>query len=405
MKENTVKYQDVLDAQAQQNHIIRKTPLVRSSAFSRILDAEIYFKSEFLQRTGSFKIRGAYFKIQSLSVKKKNKGVITASAGNHGQGVALAASLEKIRCTVIMPKSASPAKISATREYGATVILEGSNYEESWMYAKKLAGKTQATIIHAYDDSSIIAGQGVVGLEILEQLDDIDEIYVPVGGGGLLAGVLVAIKTKRPDIKIIGVQSKSHPSMKKSLDVKSHKKIPGKRTIADGIAVSNPGIQTFNIIKKLVDKIVLVGEEDMIKAMFLLMERSKIIVEPAGVVGVAYLLKNRPRSKKKIVVILSGGNIDMYLLGQIVDKGLATMGRLMKISVLLPDEAGALKKLVDEITSLNANIVEVVHDRLSFDVYAGSVGVTLSLEMEGKEQSGKLIQHLKNKNIKFKMMT
>ena len=337
--------------------------------------------------------------------RKKSKGVIAASAGNHGQGVALAASLEKIPCTVIMPKSASPAKISATREYGATVILEGSNYEESWRYAKKLAGKTKSTIIHAYDDSSIIAGQGVVGLEILEQLDNIDEIYVPIGGGGLLAGVLTAIKTKRPKIKIIGVQSKSHPSMKKSLDAKSHKKILGKRTIADGIAVSNPGIQTFNIIKRLVDKIVLVEEEDMIKAMFLLMERSKIIVEPAGVVGVAYLLKNKPRSKKKIVVILSGGNIDMYLLGQIVDKGLATMGRLMKISVLLPDKAGALKKLVDEITSLNANIVEVVHDRLSFYVDAGSVGVILSLETEGKEQSRKLIQHLKNKDIKFKMMT
>ena len=400
-----LSYEDIKKAQKTQGKEIRKTPLVHSPFFSELTDSQLYFKSEFQQKTGSFKIRGAYYKIKSLSNEEKKNGVVAASAGNHGQGVAYASSLEKIPCTIVMPKHASPAKVAATRGYGAKVILEGDTYDESWAKAKEISKNTGAKIIHAFDDPQIIAAQGVIGLEILEDLPDVDEIYLPIGGGGLAAGILIAIKTKNPKIKVIGVQSKSFPSMKESFESGSLKSVDGSRTIADGISVKKPGQLTFSIIKELIDDIVLVDDPQIIKAMFLLMERGKIIVEPAGVVGLAYLIDKKPSLGKKVVTVLAGGNVDMYLLGQIVDKGLAAIGRLLKIFILLPDKPGTLKDVVDEITSANANIVEVVHDRLSLDINAGSAGVTLSLETEGKEHAQKLIERLKEKNIQFKLMT
>ncbi len=398
-------FEEIEKAKSMQGKEIRKTPLLHSPFFSQLIGSEIYFKSEFQQKTGSFKIRGAYYKIKLLTNEEKKNGVVAASAGNHAQGVAFASSLEKIPCTIVMPEHASPAKIAATRGYGAKVILSGINYDESWAKVKEISTQTGAKIIHAFDDPQIIAAQGVIGLEILDDLPDVDEIYLPIGGGGLAAGVLIAIKTKNPKIKIVGVQSKSFPAMKESLSSGTLKSTVGKRTIADGISVQRPGELTFSIIKELIDDIVLVDDSQIIKAMFLLMERAKIVVEPAGAVGLAYLLDNKPPLGKKISVILAGGNVDMYLLGQIVDKGLAAMGRLLKISVLLPDRPGALKDLVDEITAQNANIVEVVHDRLSLDINAGSAGVTLSLETEGQESANKLISRLKEKNIQFKLLT
>lgn len=401
----TPSYEDVIKAQSMKGKDIRKTPLTYSPSFSQLTGSEIYFKSEFHQKTGSFKIRGAYFKIKSLTEEEKKNGVVAASAGNHAQGVAFASSLEKIPCTIVMPKNASPAKVSATRGYGANVILEGNNYEESWAKAQNIAEKTGATIIHAFDDPQVIAAQGVIGLEILEELPDVEEVYVPIGGGGLAAGMLIAIKTKNPKVKVIGVQSKSFPAMRESLKEGTLKSVGGNRSIADGISVKKPGKITFEIIKKLIDDIVLVDDNQIIKTMFLLMERGKMVVEPAGAVGLAYLLEAKPSPGKKVVTILGGGNVDMYLLGQIVAKGLTQMGRLVKIFILLPDRPGALKELVDEIASLSVNIVEVVHDRLSSNIDAGSAGVTLSLETEGKEHAEKLIEHLKNKNIKFTVMT
>lgn len=398
-------FEEIEKAKLMQGDEIRKTPLLHSPFFSQLTGCEIYLKSEFQQKTGSFKIRGAYYKIKLLTEKEKKKGVVAASAGNHAQGVAFASSLEKIPCTIVMPKHASPAKIAATRGYGANVILEGSTYDESWAKVKEISRKTGAKIIHAFDDPQIIAAQGVIGLEILDDLPDVDEIYLPIGGGGLAAGVLIAVKTKNPKIKVIGVQSKSFPSMKESFSSGSLKSVKGSRTIADGISVQKPGELTFSIIKELIDDIVLVDDSQIIKAMFLLMERTKIVVEPAGAVGIASLLAKKPSRGKKIAVILAGGNVDMYLLGQIVDKGLAAMGRLLKIFVLLPDRPGALKELVDEISDANANIVEVVHDRLSLDINAGSAGVTLSLETEGKASAEKLIKRLKEKGIQYKLMT
>ena len=398
-------YEDVLKAESMRGKEIRKTPLVHSPTFSQLIGSEVYLKMEHQQKTGAFKIRGAYYKIKSLSDDEKKNGVVAASAGNHAQGVAFAASAENIPCTIVMPKTASPAKVAATKGYGANVILEGNNYEESWNKAKEISEKTNAKIIHAFDDSQIIAAQGVIGLEILEDLPDVDEVYVPIGGGGLAAGMLIAIKTKHPNVKVIGVQSSSFPAMKESLLKGNLTATGGSRTIADGISVKNPGTITFEVIKELIDDIVLVEDSKIIEAMFLLMERAKSVVEPSGAVTLAHLLSKKPSPGKKVVAVLAGGNVDMYLLGQIVDKGLAFMGRLLKIFILLPDKPGALKEVVDEITSANANIVEVVHDRFSLDINAGSAGVTLSLETQGKENAEKLIERLREKNIQFKLMT
>ena len=399
-----VTYDDIVNAQKTQDDVIRKTPLVFSDTFSQLTGSKVYLKNEFEQKTGSFKLRGAYYKIKNLIEDEKNKGVVAASAGNHAQGIALASAMEKINCTIVMPKNASPAKIAATKGYGANVVLEGKNYDESWIKAQEIAKASGAKIIHAFDDSQIIAAQGVIGLEIIEQLPDVDEIYVPIGGGGLAAGILIAIKTKNPNVKVIGVQSKSFPSMKNSIDSGKIQTVDGGFTVADGISVKTPGEQTFEIIKNMIDEIVLIDDDEIIKAMFLLMERSKVVVEPAGAAGLAYLISKKPSPGKKVVPILCGGNIDMYLLGQIVAKGLATMGRIMKIFILLKDKPGALKEVVDELASLSANIVEVVHDRLSSNVYAGTTGVTLSLETENQKHTDQIIQHLKEKNIDFKVL-
>ena len=401
----TVTYEDIVKARQTQNKVIRKTNLEFSETFSKICGANVYLKNEYEQKTGSFKIRGAYSKIRSLTDSEKSKGVVAASAGNHSQGVAFASHIENIPCTIVMPKTASPAKVSATRGYGAKVVLEGITYDESWAHAQKISAETNATIIHAFDDSHVIAGQGVIGLEIMEQLPNVDEIYVPIGGGGLVAGIITAVKEKYPKVKIIGVESSAYPAMKKSLESNSLETVIGTTTIADGISVKTPGKLTFEIVKDKIDKIVTVDDRDIINAMFLLMERSKAVVEPAGAVALAYILKHNPESGKNVVPILCGGNIDMYLLGQIVSKGLSGMGRMLKISVLLKDKPGALKELVDEISSINVNIVEVIHDRLSTDVSAGSAGVTISLETEDQNQSNELINHLEEKNIKFQVMS
>ena len=398
-------YDEILKANALRGNVIRKTPLIYSPTFSDLTNSEIFLKEEFRQKTGSFKIRGAYYKIKSLSDDGKKHGVVAASAGNHAQGVALASSLENISCTIVMPKNASPAKVAATRGYGANVILEGVNYDESYSKAKEISENTGAALIQAFDDPQIIAAQGVIGLEILEDLPDVEEIYLPIGGGGLAAGTVIAIKEKNPDVKVVGVQSKSFPSMYESVKQNTRTLTGGERTIADGISVKMPGEITFNIIKELMDEIVLVDDDEITKAMFLLMERMKFVVEPAGAVGLAYLLSKKPSPGKKVVAVLAGGNVDMYLLGQIVDKGLAAMSRLLKLSVLLPDRPGAFKEIVDIITLANANIVEVVHDRLSSDVNAGSASVTLNLETQGKEQAQSLIKSLEEKNVKFKLLT
>lgn len=398
-------YEDVVRASEMRGEEIRVTPLIYSATFSEMSGSRVHLKAEFRQKTGSFKIRGAHYKIQRLSAEERRRGVVAASAGNHAQGVAYASQRAGIPCTIVMPKSASPAKIAATRGYGAKVLLSGSDYEEASRRAGEIADQTGAAMIHAFDDPDIIAGQGVIGLEVVEEMPDVEEIYVPIGGGGLAAGILLAVKGKNPDIRVIGVQTTAFPSMRESWKAGLVRKAGDGDTIADGIAVRVPGSVTFSIIRDMIDDIVLVDDTEIIKTMFLLMERTKFVVEPAGAVALAYVISRSPAPGKKVACIMGGGNVDMYLLGQIVDRGLAAMGRLLKVSMILPDRPGVFKEIMDEIAAANANLVEMVHDRLSSSINAGSVSVTVSLETQGRSSTEALIRALREKDIQFHILT
>ena len=385
---------------------IRKTPLQGSDTFSKLTGTNLFLKIESLQRTGSFKVRGAFVKLNMLSEEQIKYGVIAASAGNHAQGVAYAASKKNISCTIVMPYNASPAKVAATKSYGAKVVLRGSDYDECWIATEELAKAEARTIIHAFDDPQIISGQGTIGLELLEDLPDMDEVYLPIGGGGLAAGVAIAIKSKKPNVKIIGIESKAFPAMKESLTKRHLTPIKSGYTIADGISVKAPGKLTFEIASKYIDDIHMVDDSSIVKTMFLLMERAKLVVEPAGAASLAYLLSNgHHRKGDRTVSILTGGNVDMYLLGQIVAKGLMQMGRMLKIFIQLPDIPGALKTVVDGIADLSVNIVEVEHDRLSSNIAAGTAGVYLSLEMENERHAQLLIEFLKKKRLEFRVVS
>jgi threonine dehydratase len=399
-------FQDIVRAREILNGSIRKTPLHRSYTFSKIIGANIFLKLESFQRTGSFKVRGAFVKINMLSMEQRKHGVIAASAGNHAQGVAYAASNKNIPCTIVMPQNASPAKIAATKSYGAKVVLSGSDYDECSIAAQEMAKEEGRAIIHAFDDPQVISGQGTIGLELLEDLPDLDQIYIPIGGGGLAAGVAIAIKSKKPSVKIIGVESKAFPAMKQSLEKGSLQNIKSGYTIADGISVKSPGKLTYEIASKYIDDVTVVDDSSIVKTMFLLMERGKIVIEPAGAASLAYLLSNgHPNKNKNVVSLLSGGNVDMYLLGQVVAKGLMQMGRMLKIFIQLADKPGALKTVVDGIAEHSVNIVEVEHDRLSSNIPAGTAGVYLSLEMENEKHAERLIEFLKRKGIQFRVVS
>ena len=403
---DTLTIDDVRNAREVLKGIIHDTPLFRSNTFSRLADADIYLKAESLQKTGSFKVRGAYVKINSLTDEQKSKGVIAASAGNHGQGVAYASSMLNIDCTIVMPANASPAKVSAIRGYGANVILHGVVYDQAWNKALELAKEKDLTIIHAFDDPYVIAGQGTIALEILEELDDFDAIVLPIGGGGLAAGMSIVLKALKPKVEIIGVQSKAFSAMKQSIEQGNVIEVSNGSTIADGISVKHPGELTFKILSKNIDDIATISDDEIVKAMFLLMERAKLVVEPAGAVGLAYILSNPSRFKgKRVVSILTGGNVDMYLLGQIVSKGLVKTGRMLKIAIQLVDRPGELKRVVDIIVANRVNIVEVLHDRLSQDVAVGKAKVTLSLETEDDEHTKRLIEAFKDSDIEFKVLS
>jgi threonine dehydratase len=401
--------EDIINAQKLLAGTVRKTPLQTSRTFSGLAGTNLFLKLECLQVTGSFKVRGAFVKISRLSEKQAGYGVIAASAGNHAQGVAYAAKIKKIPCTIVMPENASPAKVAATRSYGAKVIRRGANYDDAWEATQQIAKAEGKTIIHAFDDPDIIAGQGTIGLELLQDLPDVDRIYLPVGGGGLASGVAIAVKSRKPDVKIIGVESKAFPAMKESLVKGSLQCTKRGYSIADGIAVKQPGELTREILSKYIEDIVLIDDASIVKTMFLMMERTKLVAEPAGAASLAYLLSNGSNypggRSDKVATIISGGNVDMYLLGQVVAKGLMQMGRLLKIFILLPDKPGALKSVVDGIAELSVNIVEVEHDRLSAHIPAGTAGVYLSLELENEKHAQLLVEFLEQKQIEFKVVS
>ncbi|WP_300701578.1 threonine ammonia-lyase [uncultured Campylobacter sp.] len=380
-----------------------KTPLSHSHFLSELCGAEIYLKNENLQRTGAYKIRGAYNKIANLSESQKKNGVIAASAGNHAQGVAISAKNFGIKSTIVMPESTPLLKVSATKNLGAEVILKGDNFDESYDFAIKYAKKNNMSFIHPFEDDLVIAGQGTVMLEMLDDINDLDAVLVPVGGGGLISGVASAAKQINPDIKIVGVSAKGAPAMYESYKNKKIKNSKSVRTIADGIAVRDVNAKNLDIILECVDDFVQVDDEEIAEAVLFLLEKHKIIVEGAGAASVAALLHKKMKFKKdsKIAAILSGGNIDVQMLNIIIEKGLFKAHRKMQIMVTLIDKPGALLDLTDSLKKANANIVKIDYDRFSTKLDYGDAMISITLETKGFEHQEELRKILKEKAYKF----
>ena len=363
------------------------TPLAYAPYLSEISSCEVYLKKENLQITGAFKIRGAYNKIASLSDEQKANGVIAASAGNHAQGVALSASKFNIKAIIVMPESTPLTKVNGVKHFGAEVILAGSNYDEAYAYAKEYAKKHSLTFVHPFEDEEVIAGQGSVALEILEQCNDLDAVIVPIGGGGLIAGISYAIKNIDPNIEVIGVSALGASAFRNSYELKKPIDSTNVRTIADGIAVRDTSEITLNYALKYVDSIIGVDDEEIASAILFLLEKQKLVVEGAGAVGVAALLHNKLEhlKGKKIAIVLSGGNVDVTLLSVIIEKGLLKSGRKMKVTVTLVDKPGSLMRFTEILKELNANIVHIAYDRTSISLDYGDANVTVHMETKGEE--------------------
>jgi threonine dehydratase len=375
---------------------LHHTPLTPSRTLRDLTGADIYLKAENMQRSGSFKVRGASFKLSRLSEQEYRRGVIAASAGNHAQGVAIAAAQHNISCTIVMPETAPLAKVMATQGYGAEVILHGFTYDDAYQHCLELQEESGTTFIHAFDDPDVIAGQGTLGLEMLSDLPDADALVVPIGGGGLIAGITIAARALRPNIKIIGVQAAGAASSRTSLDAGELRELPSIATIADGIAVKQPGTLTFPIIQHLVDDVVLVNDEAIIGAVLLLMERSKMLVEGAGAAGVAALLSGAVNLQgMKVLVPLTGGNIDINLVGRFIEHGLATAGRYFVIHTRLTDRPGELMRLLTIIAEMRINVIDVRHQRISSRLPIMQREETLTLETRDRAQCDQLLQRLR----------
>jgi len=395
---------DVKKAQAALSTVIKETPLDYSNTLSQLTDSQVYLKLENLQKTGSFKVRGAYWKMLNVD-RSVAKSVVAASAGNHAQGTAYAASHLNIPCTIVMPENASTTKVAATSGYGASILLSGSNYDESYSAAEDFAKKHSATMIHPFDDPFVIAGQGTVGLEIVESFKDVDIIIAAVGGGGLISGLCVALKEKYPQIKIIGVQASNSASMVESKKNRKLTTIQSRFTIADGIDVKTPGKLTFDIVKKHVDKLITVSDVEIAEAMFLLLERGRIVSEPAGAATVAGLLSGQLSVKgKNVVPIICGGNVDMPLMNKLVTRGLISAGRIVRMVVGLTDKPGALKDVLDVIGSRNANILDVQVDRFYKKIGLGPVEVLISMETKSKEHTKEMLKTLKQQGFTYRLI-
>jgi threonine dehydratase len=384
--------------------VIHATPLDRSRTFSALTGCDLYLKLENLQKTGSFKIRGAYNKIQSLSADERARGVIAASAGNHAQGVASAAKTAGIKSTIVMPEGAPLAKIIATRSYGAEVILNGSVYDDAYSKAKQVQETSGQVFIHAFNDKAVIAGQGTVGLEILRELEDVTSIVVPVGGGGLIAGIAVAVKALAPHVKIYGVQAQGAPAMYLSKQAHSLQTIPDAVTMADGIAVKVPGDLTFDIIDKYVDDVVVIDDEATASTILMLLERAKLMVEGAGAVSLAAILHGKIPLTGKVVSVISGGNIDVNIISRIIERGLVKAGRRVKISTTVADRPGALQRLLAAIATVKANVIHVYHDRVEHDVPIGQAVVEVGLETRDALHTEELLASLAKEGYKVQVI-
>lgn len=388
----------IYEARERIKDIVVDTPFSYAPHLSEISNANIFLKKENLQVTGAFKIRGAYNKIASLSDEQRACGVVAASAGNHAQGVALSASKFAIRAVIIMPESTPLTKINGVKYFGAEVILAGSNYDEAYAYATKYGKENALTFVHPFEDEEVIAGQGTVALEILDKCDTLDAVLIPVGGGGLIAGMASAFKSINPKIEVIGVSALGAPAFKESFQNKSAQDSISVRTIADGIAVRDTSEVTLSYALECVDKIISVDDEEIASAILFLLEKQKLVVEGAGSVGVAALLHNKlPHLKgKNVAVVLSGGNMDVTLLSVIIEKGLLKSGRKMKLTVTLVDKPGSLMRFTEILQELNANIVHIAYDRTSISLDYGDANVTVHMETKGESHQEEIRTALKS---------
>ena len=395
-KDLPVTVDDVKAARALLEGIIRDTPVQGSRPLSERVGGPVWLKCENLQRAGSFKIRGAYTRIAGLSAAESAHGVVAASAGNHAQGVALAASLRGLRSTVFMPEGAPIPKVQATRAYGADVRFHGSSVDEALTAAKAFAAETGAVLVHPFDHADIVAGQGTVGLEVLEQVPDVRTVVVCTGGGGLLAGIALAVKSTKPGVRVVGVQAENAAAFPASLAAGCPVPLERMTTMADGIAVGCPGTVPFELVRELVDDIVTVSEESLSRALLLCLERAKLVVEPAGAAGVAAVLDDPGAFEPPVVVVLSGGNIDPLLLMRVLRHGLAVAGRFLAFRVRISDQPGALVELLTEVAAAGASVVEVEHVRTDPRLSVDEVEVRLQLETRGEEHCEQVLARLRS---------
>lgn len=387
---------DIQAARARLGRAIYRTPCPLSLTLSKLCGCRTYFKLENLQMTGSFKERGALNKLLQLSASERAAGVIAASAGNHAQGVAHHATRLGMKSVIVMPKATPLIKVANTRDLGGEVVLHGANYDEALVFAKQMAEDKGFTFIHAFDDDAIIAGQGTIGLELLEEETPFDAVIVPVGGGGLISGIAVAMKETRPDIRIIGVEPEHFACMKTAIEEGRTVEIPAYPTIADGLAVKRAGERTLEIARRYVDELVTVREDEIASAILKLLEIEKTVVEGGGAAGLAAVLfkKIAGLTDKNVVIIISGGNIDPTLLSKIIERGLAKDGRLVRIRAVTRDRPGELARICQHAATVGANILEVTHNRAFSNLDVGGVEIDLTLETRGHEHVEQLLHVL-----------
>jgi threonine dehydratase len=376
--------------------VLAPTPLLRSRVLSDRLGGPVFLKCENLQRTGSFKARGAYLRISRLTDAERARGVVAASAGNHAQGVAFAAALLGAKATVIMPEGAPLPKIEATRSYGADIITRGQTVDDALAEALAYASECGAVFIHPFDHPDVVAGQGTVGLEILEQCPEVRTIAVPVGGGGLAAGIAVAVQGADPAVRLVGVQAQAVAPFPASLAAGHPVRVPPAPTMADGIAVGRPGEIAFGILAALADRVMLtVSEENLSRGLLLCLERAKQLVEPAGAAGVAALLEHPGVFEPPVVAVLSGGNIDPLLLSKVLRHGLSAAGRYLALRCRMPDRPGALAALLREVADLGANVLDVTHERVTARLRVDEVEVLLQVETRGAAHCDEVVRELR----------
>ncbi len=395
MTSSQVQADDVVAARELLRDVISPTPVLRSRVLSELVGGPVFLKCENLQRTGSFKIRGGYLRIARLTDAERARGVVAASAGNHAQGVALAAALLDTKATVFMPEGAPLPKIQATRDYGADVVLQGASVEDALTAAEEHAGRTGSVLIHPFEHPDIVTGQGTLGFEIIEQCPQVRTVVVPVGGGGLAAGVAVAVKSLDPAVQIIGAQAAAVAPYPASLAAGRAIPVKGTPTMADGIAVSRPGELALELLSAAGARILTVTEESLSRGLLLCLERAKQVVEPAGAAGVAALLEHAEQMQPPVVVVLSGGNIDPLLLSKLLRHGLRAAGRYLAFRCRLPDRPGALATLLHELAGLGANVLDVWHERVTPRLQVGDVEVLLQVETRGPEHCEEVITELR----------